>query len=167
MSTFVPVVIGVGDVVNRSLRLEDAKEPADLISQAVRNALHDTGLTESTSTSSLVKNIDSLSVVRTWTWEYPDLPGLLSTRLGIDPTYKIYSHNAGDRPTKYLDEAARRIATGQSKVAIVTGGEALASCMFLLFNNPSPSELTMCHSDCLGKGRFSATSKLDKDRIRD
>ena len=125
----VPVVVGVGDIKNRSLKIEDAIEPMQLMLQAIRQAIQDTNL-PSSSALSLQSSIDSVSVVNTWTWVYPDLPGLISAELGVKPKYKVLSHHRGDSPAKLFDEAARRIAMGECRVAVVTGGEALASCRF-------------------------------------
>lgn len=122
-----PVVIGVGDFVNRSKRVEDAVEPLQLMLNAIEKAIADTGISESSS-QDLRAAVDSLDVVRTWTWPYPDLPGLLAQRLNIDPSRKNYTDHGGNQPGLVFDEAAQRILRGESKVAILTGGEALASC---------------------------------------
>jgi hypothetical protein len=102
-----------------------------LMHQAIKIAINDTELSPS-ATAELQSNIDSLDVVASWTWPYPDLPGLLSEKLGINPKRKYTpDYHAGTQPGKFFDEAARRISLGESKVAVLTGGEALASCMFL------------------------------------
>lgn len=119
----VPVVIGVADVKNRSQRVEDAIEPMQLILQAIQDALKDAG----SSFQKLQSSIDSIAIVRTWTWPYPDLVGLLSEKLGVNPKHKHYSDHGGNQPGKIFDDAARRISKGECKVAVVTGGEALAS----------------------------------------
>lgn len=75
----------------------------------------------------LRSSIDSIDVVRTWTWPYADLPALLADKLGIQIKHQSYSEHGGNQPAKLLDEAARRIAVGDTKVAVVTGAEALAS----------------------------------------
>ena len=121
-----PVVIGVGDVKNKSLDVEDSTEPMQLMLQAILLAIKDTGLPPSAA-GRLQSDIDSLDVVGSWTWPYPDLPGLLSEKLGVEPRHKFYSEHGGNQPAKLFDEAARRISLGESKVADVTGGEALAS----------------------------------------
>ena len=121
-----PVVVGVADVVNRSKKVEDAIEPLELILRAIKDALKDTGLSDSVA-SDLQSDIDSLDVVRSWTWPYPDLPSLVAKGLNIKPTRRYYSEHAGNQPGKLFDEAARRISLGESKVAVLTGGEALAS----------------------------------------
>ena len=127
MAPPVPVIIGVADVVNRSTKVEDAREPADLMHQAIIDAISDTGLTAQAST--LQSAIDSIDVVSTWTWPYPDLPGLLSKQLGVNAKHRQQSPHGGNQPGLLFDEAAKRITLGQTKVAVLTGGEALASCM--------------------------------------
>jgi acetyl-CoA acetyltransferase len=124
-----PIVVGVGDIKNRSLKVEDAIEPLQLMFQAILKAIQDTNLSSSAA-KELQSKIDSVGVVNTWTWIYPDLPGLISEKLDVKPKYQVLSHHGGDSPAKLFDEAARRISLGESRVAIVTGGEALASCTF-------------------------------------
>ncbi|KAH7076700.1 hypothetical protein BKA63DRAFT_510550 [Paraphoma chrysanthemicola] len=121
-----PVIIGVGDIKNRSTAVADAKEPAALILEAIQRAIQDAS---PSSPSKLQAAIDSIDVVKTWTWPYPDLPGLLADKLGVEKAlkWKRYSDHGGDKPGKLFDEAAKRIAIGDCKVAIITGGEALAS----------------------------------------
>lgn len=122
----IPVIIGVGDVKNRSQKVEDAIEPMHLMLQTTLCAIKDAMLTPAAERE-LLSNIDSINVVATWTWPYADLPGLLSEELGIQPQHKVYSDHGGNQPISLFDEAARRISQGNSTVAIVTGGEALAS----------------------------------------
>jgi hypothetical protein len=123
-----PIIVGVGDIINRSLKVEDALEPAELMLRAIQASIKDTKL-PAHAADKLQASIDSIDVVRTWTWPYPNLPKLLSQKLAIDPIHQQYSAHGGNQPVKLLDEAARRISFGTSKVAVVTGGEALASCM--------------------------------------
>lgn len=121
-----PVVIGVGDVKNKSLRIEDAVEPMQLMLQATLHAIKDTKLSLSAQ-NKLQADIDSIDVVATWTWKYRDLPGLLGERLGVQLRHKLLSSHGGHSPALLFDHAARRIANGECKVAVATGGEALAS----------------------------------------
>ena len=125
---FTPIILSVGDIKNKSTKVEDAIEPMKLMVQASFLALKDSSLSPS-KIKELQSRIDSVSVVNTWTWNYNDLPGLVGESLGVNPKYKILSHHGGDSPAKLVDEAAQRIASGESKVALVTGGEALASRM--------------------------------------
>ena len=128
MASKVPVIIGVGDYKNRSQKVEDAFEPAELMLRAIDLALKDSNASDS---SKLKSKIDSVDVVLTWTWPYPDLSGLLGQKLGVKLSHSFVSPHGGNQPAKLLDEAARRIARGKTGVAVVTGGEALASCMLI------------------------------------
>ncbi|KAL3965317.1 hypothetical protein ACCO45_002321 [Purpureocillium lilacinum] len=122
----VPIIVGVGDVRNKSFKVEDAVEPAQLMVRAIRNAFSDTGLAEPLQKELLLK-ADSLRVVPTWTWAYKDLPGSIASGLGINPRTRVMPDHGGNQPALQCDEAARAIANGESDVAILTGGEALAS----------------------------------------
>ena len=121
-----PIIIGVGDVQNRSLKPEDAVEPMQLMLRAVHKSIEDTGL-ESTRARNLQASIDSVDVVRTWTWPYKDLPSLLALNLGVRLIHKSYSDFGGNEVGRLIDEAARRVSQRKSKLSVVTGGEALAS----------------------------------------
>ncbi|KIW76713.1 hypothetical protein Z517_09157 [Fonsecaea pedrosoi CBS 271.37] len=123
----VPIVVGVGDALNRSRKPEEAVEPLKLMIQAIETAFQDTNLSPSAATQ-LRESVESIDVVRSWTWPYPDLPDLLCHHLGIAPKHKHYHpFNSGSTPGLFFDEASRRISLGDAKVAILTGGEALAS----------------------------------------
>ncbi|MCJ1276724.1 hypothetical protein MMC21_004531 [Puttea exsequens] len=119
-----PVLVGVADVKNKS---GHAVEPMQLMLQSVLTAIEDTSLPLLAQTE-LQKSIDSIDVVATWTWPYSDLPGLLANKLECRHLeHKAYSEHGGHQPLKLVDEAARRISQGKGNVAVVTGGEALAS----------------------------------------
>jgi len=122
-----PVIIGVGEVVNRSVRVEDALEPRVLMLQARHNAVGDTALSPA-GQRTLIDSIEGIKVVNTWTWTYHDLPGLLGEDLGVRPKHKTVSEHAGNSSGLLMGQAARRVAKGETKVDVVTGGEALASC---------------------------------------
>src|SRR3989442_7518006 len=117
-----PIIIGLGQLPNRSTKEEDAREPADLIAEAVELALEDTG-----DSRAVRGGVDSLDVVNVVSWPYGNLPGLLSERLGIAPRRRQHSEVGGNQPPRLVDLAARRIAAGESRVALVCGGEAVAS----------------------------------------
>jgi acetyl-CoA acetyltransferase len=124
-----PIIIGVADIENRPpyLTTANCKEPAQLIHEAILAAIRDT---QTPTPEILQASIDSIDVVRTWTWPYPDLPGLLAEKLGVKEKVKraFYSEHGGNQPGRLFDEAARRVSRGECEVAVVAGGEALASC---------------------------------------
>jgi hypothetical protein len=54
-----PVIIGVGDFVNRSKKVEDAIEPLQLMILAIQEAIKDTGL-DASQMAALQAEIDSV-----------------------------------------------------------------------------------------------------------
>ena len=96
--------------------------------QAIREAAADSHL-ESSASATLLSSVDSLDVVRCWTWPYEDLPSLISQDLGFaNLRHSGYTDHGGHQPAKVFDEASRRISSGECDVAVITGGEALGSC---------------------------------------
>lgn len=126
-SGLTPIIVGVGDVRQKSSSADHPTEPADLMLEAFQRAVQDTG--SALSESEFTALVDSVSVVPPWTWPYQNLPALLAERLGRDPSqcHLALGIHGGNQPAMLCDEAARRISKGESKVAIVTGGEALAT----------------------------------------
>lgn len=121
----VPVIVGVADIKNTS---RDGIEPLDLMLEAISAALKDTRLSIA-NREALQSTVDSIFVVANWTWPYPDTLQRIARRLACNPTHVCESEHGGNAPAQFLDDAARRIALDQAKVAVVTGGEALASCL--------------------------------------
>ncbi|KLL96130.1 acetyl-CoA acetyltransferase, partial [Rhodococcus sp. IITR03] len=73
--TRVPVVIGVGDLRSgRAGAPADPREPLDLIHEATLAAIADSG-------ADLATRIDTIHAIKTASWNYDDLPGLLAERL--------------------------------------------------------------------------------------
>ena len=121
----IPIIIGVGDFKNPSMLPEDAEEPASLMLSAINAAIHDTGIKN---VDELRPAIDGITVVRTWSWPYADLPALLAQQLAIkNLRHTEYTDHGGHSPAKILDETARRISRGDITAGIIVGGEALAS----------------------------------------
>lgn len=119
--TRVPVVIGVGDLRSgRAGAPADPREPLDLIHEATLAAISDAGV-------DLTSRIDTVRAVKTASWNYDDLPGLLAERLGATPEHTSTSPIGGHWPAALLDEIAADIAAGTSTVALLVGGEAQAS----------------------------------------
>jgi acetyl-CoA acetyltransferase len=119
-----PIIIGVGEIRQKKFTLENTLEPAELILSAIRDAAKDT-------TVDVIGHVDSISVVPPWSWTYDDLPKLLAEKLGVKPTHLELSSHGGHTPALLCDAAAARVAAGETKLAVVTGGEALASRKFM------------------------------------
>ncbi len=116
-----PVIVGVGQYVNRSQDLDDAREPADMMALVARAAEDDAGV------EGILARLDSIQVVNVLSWPYPDAPALLAERLGARPAHTLYSSVGGETPQRLVNETAERIARGQTRVALLAGAEAMHS----------------------------------------
>ena len=113
----VPVIVGVGEIVDRPKEIASGLEPLTLLVEALKRAEADSG-------GKLLGEIQSLDIVNFLSWRYQDPARQLSDRLGIKPAHAYYGPVGGESPIRYLHEAAQRIARGECSVAAVCGGEA-------------------------------------------
>jgi len=116
----IPVIVGVGEIVDRPKQITDGLEPLALLEQALKRAEADSG-------AKLLGEIQSLDVVNFLSWRYRDPEKQLARRLGIAPAHLYYGPVGGESPIRYLHEAAQRIARGECSVAAVCGAEAQSS----------------------------------------
>jgi acetyl-CoA C-acetyltransferase len=117
-----PVLVGVGQVRgNRARAVAAAREPAELVAAAVTAAAADTGA------PGLLAAADTIATVRTTSWAYADLGGRIAAQVGARSARTTDSTIGGQWPAVLLEQAAARIADGSSRVAIIAGGEAMAS----------------------------------------
>ncbi|WP_426167686.1 acetyl-CoA acetyltransferase [Sandarakinorhabdus sp. DWP1-3-1] len=112
-----PVIIGVGDIIDRPADPALAREPLQLMADAVLAADVDAG-------GGFLHRIDSIDVINLVSWRYDRVAQRLVERLGIVPARAVYGLVGGETPTTKIHEAALRIMNGNSLVAVVTGGEA-------------------------------------------
>jgi len=113
----IPVIVGIGEIVDRPKDISKGLEPLALLEEALRRAEADSG-------AKLLGEIGSLDVVNFLSWRYRDPEQLLAKRLGIAPAHCYYGPVGGESPIRYLHEAAQRIARGECSVAAVCGAEA-------------------------------------------
>jgi acetyl-CoA C-acetyltransferase len=113
----IPVIVGVGEIVDRPKEIADGLEPLALLEAALRRAEADSG-------AKLLGEVGSLDVVSFLSWRYRDPEKLLAELLGVTPAHCYYGPVGGESPIRYLHEAAQRIARGECTVAAVCGAEA-------------------------------------------
>src|SRR6202167_6000375 len=113
----IPVIAGVGEIVDRPKEIAAGLEPLTLLEHALRRAEQDSG-------GQLLGEIQSLDVVNFLSWRYRDPEKRLAEQLGITPAHLYYGPVGGESPIRYLHEAAKRIARGECSVAAVCGAEA-------------------------------------------
>src|SRR4051794_3578212 len=113
----IPVIVGVGEIVDRPKEIVEGLEPLALLVEALKRAEQDSG-------GKLLGEIQSLDIVNFLSWRYRDPQIQLSDCLGIKPAHAYYGPVGGESPIRYLHEAAQRIARGECTVAAVCGAEA-------------------------------------------
>src|SRR5689334_25264086 len=113
----IPVIVGVGEIVDRPDDIAAGIEPLALLEQALTRAEADSG-------ARLLGKIGSLDVVSFLSWRYLEPELQLARRLGIKPAHCAYGPVGGESPIRYIHEAAQRIARGECAVAAVCGAEA-------------------------------------------
>jgi acetyl-CoA C-acetyltransferase len=113
-SANIPVIVGAGEAIERWDGVERASEPLALMENAIRNATF----------SFRIAQIDSLDVVNVSSWRYQKAALQLAQRLNISPAHCRHGPIGGESPVRLIDEAAQRIANGESRVAVVCGAEA-------------------------------------------
>ncbi len=118
-----PVIVGAGQVLRRATPGEDPPEPISLIVEALRHAGEDSGTGER-----LLRRADSVRCVPVIAWRYPDAAALVAEDLGAHPRETVQSAwIGGDGSQRLLNDTAAGIAAGQLDVALVGGGETVAS----------------------------------------
>jgi acetyl-CoA C-acetyltransferase len=119
-----PCLIGIGkhtwhpDEVGE----QGAPEPLDMWEQVARAAADDSGVGDRA-----LEGLDALEIVYCQTWQYDNAPARLSERLGAAPKRNQYSGIGGTTPQVLVQDAAARILSGDSDLAMVAGAEALAT----------------------------------------
>jgi acetyl-CoA C-acetyltransferase len=78
-------------------------------------------------TSVPASSLDSLDVLYCQSWPYDDPAGRLAAAVGATPVRAAYSGIGGTTPLSLLAAASTRIRAGDSDVAAVVAGEALAT----------------------------------------
>jgi acetyl-CoA C-acetyltransferase len=124
-----PVLVGCGDVTDLDTPAEAGRSPYDLIAQAARLALQDSGA------AGMAAAIDTVAMIRSFADTSPRFatklgtstnpPRSVAARLGLQASRHIYSYSGGNMPQYLLNEFAESIARGEMRAALLCGGEAL------------------------------------------
>lgn len=114
----VPVIVAVGEVIDRPAEPTAAREPVVLMADALLTAERDADV-------ALLAAIDSIDVVGQVTWRYADPVGRLCNELSVSPARRVNASMGGETPVRLVHEAALRISRGESEVAAIVGGEAV------------------------------------------
>lgn len=118
-----PVIVGAGQVLCRDASDDEACEPLALMVEALRRAADDSGAGER-----LLRRADSVRCVPVIAWSYRNLPALIAEHLDAHPRETLMSAAiGGEGPQRLLNDTARAVAAGQLDIALLGGGEAIAT----------------------------------------
>jgi len=111
-----PVIVGVGQQLQRIDDPLAALAPAPFIAEAVRAAARDAGL-------SAVPNVDSVRVVSFLSWRYRDPARFIAGELGIDPRETVATTMGGNSTQSLINTTSLDIQNGDVDLVILCGGE--------------------------------------------
>ncbi|HET7524908.1 MAG TPA: acetyl-CoA acetyltransferase [Burkholderiaceae bacterium] len=125
-----PVLVGCGDVTDLTTPAAAGRSPYDLIADAARRALADTGaaavLGEAVDTVAMLRSFADTShrfasAIGTST----NPPKSVARRLGLNASRHLYTWNGGNMPQVLVNAFCEQIACGEMQAALICGGEAL------------------------------------------
>ena len=112
-----PVLIGSGQFAQHADSVESALDPVSMMTEAVRLATTDAGLTA-------IPDPDVIAVVALLSWKYGDPAYLVGQQLGVTPSRTVLTTHGGNSPQSLVNRTALQIQNGEVDFAILTGGEA-------------------------------------------
>lgn len=119
-----PVVLGVGQVIDRPDDPTRGREPLALMADAARLALADAGI-------AAADVVDTLAVVTNVFHDYRDTARMLAARLDAHPRTLVLSTWGGNTPVALFGHLCDEIAAGRAEVAVLVGAEAIATLQAL------------------------------------
>lgn len=114
-----PVIVGVGQWMQRDVEPAEALDPLSLMERAVRRAVDD-----SRAGAKLLDEIDAVAVPAILSWPLENPARLLAERLGCHPRIEMRSRIGGHMPQFLLNQAARGVRAGRHEVFLLAGAEA-------------------------------------------
>jgi|SRR5690554_3272561 len=119
-SALTPVIVGIGEIIERPEPGKVGTEPLELMREAILRANMDSG-------ANLLGQLDSLDVICQLGWSYRNLPHQLAEALGLKAVKANESPVGGNMPTKLMVDVGNKIASGELKCAVICGGESAQS----------------------------------------
>ncbi len=111
-----PVLIGVGQVLQRVDDPTQGVEPLELMAQALELAAADCGVKD------VLAHADDARVIK-GVWGYGDPARALATRFGAPDATTLGTHYGGNSVQQCVNDAARMIAAGERELVWMAGGE--------------------------------------------
>ncbi len=113
-----PIIIGVGQYLNRVDLSEPAVEPAALMAEALRLSASDAG------GRVVLDQLDVIAVVAPISWRYHDPGRVVGNHVGAVSARTWLSAIGGNSPQALINRMATSIADGEIEFGAVVGGES-------------------------------------------
>jgi acetyl-CoA C-acetyltransferase len=136
-----PVVVGVGQSLRHpsaDADLTALPEPVTMMVDVLRSAGEDSGTGDR-----LLRAADSIRIVDTLSWHYPNAASLVAASLGADPRQTVRSVPGGNGPQLVVNDAAEAIAAGELDVVLVAGAEAVQTRLMARQAGPGGSRVRL------------------------
>ncbi|HKJ25703.1 MAG TPA: hypothetical protein VKB65_12830, partial [Myxococcota bacterium] len=115
-----PVVVGVGQRLQKDVDPREALDPMALMEAATRAAFEDARLD-----AAQIAGLDRVIVPSVFGAHYSNEARLLAERLGAAGATPVALGVGGNGPQKALNQAARDVAAGRARFVVLAGAEAL------------------------------------------
>jgi acetyl-CoA C-acetyltransferase len=112
-----PVLVGAGQVLQRTDDLASALEPSALMAEAARSAASDAGL------RALPSKLDSIRVVNLFSWRYRDPARYVAEQLGVAVGHTAHMVGGGNSPQQLVNLTASEIQRGEVDLVVLAGAE--------------------------------------------
>lgn len=116
-----PVLVGVGQLTNRSKDPEAKGDPIDYMVECGKRAAEDAGDPD------ILPQIDSMAIIRVMSRDYTDEPRRVAELLGAKPNDFVYTTDGATLPQILTARLCDRIAKGQSEMGLICAAEAFHS----------------------------------------
>ena len=111
-----PVLVGVGQLLNRIESLDQAIEPIEMMLEACRRAERDTGA------GGLLSQVQSVRVIK-GVWNYENPAALIAERIGAAGAHTVGTLFGGNQNQAIVNMTAGEILRGEFDLVLVTGAE--------------------------------------------
>lgn len=111
-----PVLVGVGQVLDRVNDVREAKEPLEMMWDAIQHAQADSVVDD------CLKYVDSIRVIRGM-WPYQNPAKNLASRLDLHDVETVGTLIGGNQNQAVVNETAAEILAGERKFVLITGAE--------------------------------------------
>lgn len=131
-----PVIVGVGQYTERVTDADYAGlAPYEIAARAALRACEDSG-----AATGIASSIEAIAATRTFEdsgaapalfGKSNNFPRSIAKRLGVEPRVAIWTQAGGDSPQTLLIDLCNRLASGQIRVAMMAGAEAISTVRHL------------------------------------